>query len=122
MWPSSPARAWARRASMVSSIPDSFSVRSALSSAPGSIVVTMMAVPCLVAAGRGGRRGAVGVMTPASVPQPARSGTTLPAAANGSAANSASGPCRNAAAPPSPAGAAAGESSVPAARMPLTVR
>ena len=42
MWPSSPARAWARRASMVSSIPDSLSVRSALSRAPVSIVVVMM--------------------------------------------------------------------------------
>src|SRR5712692_7462490 len=42
MWPSSPARAWARRASMVSSIPDSFSVRSALSSAPVSMMVVVM--------------------------------------------------------------------------------
>ena len=42
MWPSSPARAWDRRASMVASIPDSLSVRSALSRAPVSIVVVMM--------------------------------------------------------------------------------
>jgi hypothetical protein len=41
MWPSSPARAWARRASMVSSIPDSFSVRSALSREPVSMTVVM---------------------------------------------------------------------------------
>ena len=33
---------------MVSSIPDSFRVRSALSRAPVSIVVVMMAVLCLV--------------------------------------------------------------------------
>ena len=44
MWPSSPARAWARRASMVASIPDSFRVRSALSRALVSIVVVMHAV------------------------------------------------------------------------------
>ena len=44
MWPSSPARAWDRRASMVASIPDSLSVRSALSRAPVSIVVVMIAV------------------------------------------------------------------------------
>src|SRR5712691_478304 len=48
---------------------------------------------------------------------PGRSGTTFPAAPN-----STSGPCRNAAAPPSPAGAGTGEASVPAARMPWTVR
>ena len=54
MWPSSPARAWASRASMVSSMPDSFSVRSALSSAPVSMVVVMMST--LVAlGGEGGR-------------------------------------------------------------------
>src|SRR6266705_410041 len=48
MWPSSPARAWARRASMVASMPDSFSVRSALSSAPVSMMVVVM-VSTLVA-------------------------------------------------------------------------
>src|ERR1035441_4115692 len=58
---------------------------------------------------------------------PGRSATTLPAApaaalAAGSAANRAWGPCRNAAAPPSPAGTSTGSCSVPAARMPLTVR
>ncbi len=42
MWPSSPARAWARRASMVASMPDSFSARSALSRAPVSMVVVVM--------------------------------------------------------------------------------
>ena len=43
MWPSSPARAWARRASMVSSIPDSFRARRVLARAPVSIVVGMAA-------------------------------------------------------------------------------
>ncbi len=52
---------------------------------------------------------------------PALIGTTFPAA-NGPAANRASGPCRNAAAPPSPAGVVTGSASVPAVRMPLTVR
>ena len=41
MWPSSPARAWASRASMVSSMPDSLRVRSAVFRAPVSIVVVM---------------------------------------------------------------------------------
>ena len=48
MWPSSPARAWARRASMVASIPDSFRVRSVLPRALVSIVVIMSSpsLPC----------------------------------------------------------------------------
>src|SRR6266566_2306924 len=227
MWPSSPARAWARRASMVSSMPDSFSVRRALSSAPVSMMVVVMVStfvslwrlmsvallgglaghaepagdlrpgapagpgPCDgggqvavgLAGGQGGlgdpvqdidggagrqrhrggalaeggarrRAGAAqrdpaqgdlggqGAVRPAgrvarvvaqdraraageaghdAASAPGRSGTTFPAAA-GSAANSASGPCRNAPAPPSPAGAVRGACSVPAARMPLTVR
>ena len=47
MWPSSPARAWARRASMVASIPESFRARSALSRAPVSIVVVMTWSSCV---------------------------------------------------------------------------
>ena len=114
MWPSSPARAWARRASMVSSMPDSFSARRVLSSPPVSIVVVM-------AGGGAAARVVRAVMTlPQFLGVAACSGTTLPAA--GPAANRASGPCRNAATPPSPAGAVTGVASVPAVRMPLTVR
>ena len=92
MWPSSPARAWARRASMVASIPDSFSVRSALSRAPVSIVVVMMASSAggdgwLVAGCRGehGRRGGrvrgeAGHDAASEPGSPGRSATTLPAA------------------------------------------
>src|SRR5262249_14920250 len=47
--------------------------------------------------------------------------TLSPSAENGSA-NRRAGPCRNAAAPPSPVGGGAGSVSSPAARIPLMVR
>ena len=83
MWPSSPARAWARRASMVSSIPDSFRVRSALSRAPVSIVVVMAWPSPVSVAGAGeqggGRVRGEGGHDASSVPgTAARSGTTFP--------------------------------------------
>src|ERR1019366_7955055 len=85
--------------------------------------------PALTRAGRRGGlvRSEAGEAGHDAASVPGRSATTLPAApaaalAAGSAANRAWGPCRNAAAPPSPAGTSTGSCSVPAARMPLTVR
>jgi hypothetical protein len=67
MWPSSPAWAWASRASMVSNMPDSFSVRMALSRA----VVSIAMVVALAAAARG-EAGHDAVRS-----APGRSGTTF---------------------------------------------
>ena len=96
MWPSSPARACASRASRVWTILDK-------------------------------RQGAqrllqCGVDDHADTPLSSLVSAVFGVGVATTVANSRDGPCRNAAAPPSPAGAGTGSASSPAARMPLIVR